>query len=523
MVLSIRNRSARVIAILLASALASANLRAQSAPVMDTLAEARRLRDTRDFAAAAALLRPYADAHPDDAGSARFAALMAYWAKDRHAADSIYAHALTGHPNDAGLRLEYARFLLETSSRARTLAVIAPMLAADSASYAPAELARARTLLGTADYWGGDLTGARREFATALSLDTSVTDARRQLTEIETAAAAWIRIGSAFWSDDQPLRHASFDAEAGWYGNPLTPLVFRAASTVFDGDASTESASSAEADLTTYVPAAHLDLGLGAGVLQRSFADASDWTARAALGVRLPHLITLGTRFARAPYTHTVRSLEQAVMVSSLEAGVRWGAPRGWLGEVLARREDYPDDNAVSTAYGWVLAPLVRRAGATVQAGYSFTAQSAGESRFSPRGDVSFPPGQPPASVPGEYNPYYTPRNLRAHSALVSASVHPGGRWSASGDGRYALSARDEAPVLLPVVTPPNVTVARAFYDRSFTPWNARGSIDVAATESIRIGILAEHGRGAYYSFTSARVALTYAFVAAARRRADLR
>jgi hypothetical protein len=523
MVLPSPNRSARVLAILLASAFVSANLCAQSAPVADTLAEARRLRDASDFTAAAALLRPYADGHPDDAGSARFAALMAYWAKDRVAADSIYARTLAGHPNDGALRLEYARFLLETSARARARVVLAPMVATDSVSYPPAQIAWARTLLGTADYWSGDLTAARREFATALSLDTSVTDARRQLTEIETAAAAWIRVGSAFWNDDQPLRHASFDAEAGWYPNPLTPLVIRATSTVFDGDASTESVSSAEADLTTYVPAAHLDLGLGAGVLQRSFADASDWTARAALGVRLPHTIILQTRFERAPYTYTVRSLAQAVMVRSLEGGMRWGAPRGWLGEVVGRREDYPDDNSISTAYAWLLAPLVRRASATVQAGYSFTAQSAEESRFSPREDVSFPPGQPPASVPGEYNPYYTPRNLRAHSALVSASVHPGGRWSVSGDGRYALSARDEAPVLVPVVTPPNVTVTRAFYDRSFTPWNARGSVDVAATESVRIGLMAEHGRGAYYSFTSARIGLTYAFVAAARKRADVR
>src|SRR5678816_2578156 len=120
-------------------------------------------------------------------------------------------------------------------------------------------------------------------------------------------------------------------------------------------------------------------------------------------------------------------------------------------------------------------------------------------------------------------SPYYTPRNLRAHSALVAATVRPGGRWTLSADGRYALSARDEAPVLVAVPTPPNVTVTRAFYDRSFTPWNARGSIDVAATESMRIGLMAEHGRGAYYSFTSARVGLTYAFVAAARKRAAVR
>jgi hypothetical protein len=126
-------------------------------------------------------------------------------------------------------------------------------------------------------------------------------------------------------------------------------------------------------------------------------------------------------------------------------------------------------------------------------------------------------------SVPGEYTPYYTPKNLRAHSALVSASLHPRGRWKLSADGRYALGARDDAPVLVAFATPPDVTVSRGFYDRSFHPWNARGSLDVAATESVRIAFAAEHGRAAYYSFTTARVGLTYSFVAAARKRADVR
>ena len=95
--------------------------RAQTTQPVDTLAEARRLRDTKDFAGAAALLRPYVESHPDDAGSARFAALMAYWANDRVTADSLYAQALARHPGDANVRLEYGRFLIETGSSRRAL------------------------------------------------------------------------------------------------------------------------------------------------------------------------------------------------------------------------------------------------------------------------------------------------------------------------------------------------------------------------------------------------------------------
>jgi hypothetical protein len=218
-----------------------------------------------------------------------------------------------------------------------------------------------------------------------------------------------------------------------------------------------------------------------------------------------------------------VRSLATAVMVESVEGAFTFGAHDGWLGEAVVRREGYGDDNVVSTAYAWLLAPLIRGQSGAFHVGYSFAAQSADENRFVPRGDVSLPPGQLPATVPGEYNPYYTPNTLRSHSALVSTSVHPGSRWTFDGDARYALSASDLAPVLVPVAAPPNIVVQRRFYDRSFTPWNARARLGVAASESVRLGFVAEHGQSAYYRYTTGGVQLTYTFVAAARKRVRLR
>jgi len=227
----------RLWAILAVSCAFVTTARAQTPSPTDTLAEARRLRDANRFAAAADLLRAYVDSHPDDAGSARFAALMAYWSKRTAVADSLYARALADHEDDVNLRLEYGRFLMETGAHARAHEVLAPIVSADSATFQPPEIARARTLLGTADYWRGDYTAARREFITALSLDSSVTDARRQLMEIESASASWVRFSADVWDDDQPLTYVTFDADGGWFLNPLTPLGVHARSTLFDAEA----------------------------------------------------------------------------------------------------------------------------------------------------------------------------------------------------------------------------------------------------------------------------------------------
>jgi len=510
--------------ILTISLLAAANLAAQTGTTpVDTIAEARRLRDANDFAGAAALMRPYVESHPDDSGSARFAALMAYWSKDQAGANAVYARAIADHPRDADLRLEYSRFLVETGNASRARVVLDPFVTTDSVSFSLQQVARARTLLGTADYWRGDFTGARNEFCAALALDSSVTDARRQLLEIETATAPWVRVSTDVWDDDQPLRYATFNAEGGWFINPLTPLGVRARSSVYDVDGTSEAMLAAEASFTSYFPSTHLDLVAGAGVVDRSFGEPLDWTARITLGARLPRTVILEAKYARTPYTNTVRSLDSEVMVQTLEANVRWGSTRKWNGQLGARHEIYPDDNSVSSGFGWILAPISSREAASLHIGYGFTAQSAAESRFLPQGDVNVRPGEPPAMVPGEYNPYYTPNNLRVHSALANASVRPTSQLRIEAGGRYALSAQEDAPVLYAVATPPSATVERTFYERSFKPWSARGSIDWNATRAVRISLGGEHGREAYYQYTSGRIELTYTFVAAARGRGNLR
>jgi hypothetical protein len=218
-----------------------------------------------------------------------------------------------------------------------------------------------------------------------------------------------------------------------------------------------------------------------------------------------------------------VRSLDQGIMVQTLEASARWGKARSWNGELGARHEIYPDDNSVSSGFGWILAPIWSREAGSLHVGYGVTAQSAAESRFLPQGDINVRPGEPPTMVPGEYNPYYTPNNLRVHSALVNASLRPTSQLRIEAGGRYALSAQEDAPVLYAVATPPSVTVERTFYDRSFTPWSARGSIDWNATPAVRISLGGEHGREAYYEYTTGRIELTYTFVAGTQGRGNLR
>jgi hypothetical protein len=498
---------------------AAGALPAQTPASADTVAETRRLRNAGDFAAAAQLITPFAEAHPDSAGVEWLAAQTLYWAKRPAEARVMYERAMSRELDDVEFLLDFGRFLVETGANGRAQDVL------EEVTEPPAARARALSLLGTLAYWNGDLRSARRRFIAAVQADSSFAEARQRLSDIEAAAASWIQGGAGFWHDDQPLDRLSFDATGGWFIDPLTPLTVRVTSLNLDpDDFSTETVSVGEAAVSTYFPTLKLDASAAAGVVQRSVDAARDWTGRVTLGARLPGNMKLRGRLERTAYTSTVASLLAETMVRTLGATAEWQSPRGWLGEATARQDRFPDGNSVGTGYAWLLAPLLRRTGGDLRAGYSVAVQDSKRSTFRPRDPVpSFPPGQAPPLVAGIYDPYYTPRDLAAHAVLASANVRPSARISLSASGSYGVSAHEDAPVLIAVSDPgsPDATVVRAFYRRAFNPWTARAALDARVANEVSVGLTGEHARGAFYAYTTAGVRVTWTFTRAAIRRAE--
>ena len=506
----------------------------QPAPA-DTLAEARRLRDARDFAAALAQLEAWVAAHPDDAVAARLRAETLYWLGERRAAGDAYAAAFARWPDDPALRHEYGRFLVETGQARAGRAVLAPLLGR------PDMLGRAEALLGTAAYWAGDLVSARRLLSAALAADANQPDVRRLLEDVHVGAAPWAQVGAELRHDDQPLDRRAVDAAAGWFATPLLGATLRAGLAGLDADAvaGAPGLARAEGELSHYAPAARLESMVAAGVVRRSLPSRTEWTGRAMLGLRLPNGVALRGRAAREPYLRTAASLVTPVTTTTLGGELAWNHPRGWLGEAAVQRERYPDDNAVTTAYAWLLAPVARGARGVLRLGWGASAQDADESRFVLVHDVPSGPGVPVegVSTEGHYAPYWTPSRLRAHSVLAAAELRPGAALVLRAGGSYGVSAREDAPYWTvvnagppeppgppgppgPPVPPAAPLVERRFAERTFHPLELRASADVALGRDARLVVRAEHQRAAFWAGTTVGAGITWRFAAGARRRA---
>ncbi|MDQ3521289.1 MAG: tetratricopeptide repeat protein, partial [Gemmatimonadota bacterium] len=163
--------------------------RAQEVEETHPVAEAARLRDARDFRAAIVALRKHLEEHPYDGDAIRMYAQTLYWSGEVKEAEAVYEAALVRNSEDRRLRLDFARMLMETRRVARARVLLTPLRADPHAA------AEAESLLGSIAYWQGDLTAASRHFERALRLSAENGEAARQLGEIRTLAAPWLRLG----------------------------------------------------------------------------------------------------------------------------------------------------------------------------------------------------------------------------------------------------------------------------------------------------------------------------------------
>jgi uncharacterized protein (TIGR02996 family) len=472
----------------------------------NTLAQVQRLRDTGQFIEAVRVLRVLAVERPADAEIARVLAQTLYWAGDVDAARAAYELAVTRHPDDPTLRLEYARFLAETGDGARARTLLVPLQGR------PGTQAEAAALLGTLAYWEGDVTGARRHFEAALQANPDHVEARRLLAEILAVTTPWVRVSSALAHDDQPLDRMGVSVEAGWFATPLTPVTVRVEPRRYDlGDGRTRPFTDAEVQLAHFAPRLRLDTEVAWGVLHRAGEGdgATNWKGRASLALRLPGHLRVGARGEWTPYLYTTASLDTPVVVQSGTALVRLDHPRGWLGEAAYQRQRFPDGNIVTSAYAWQLVPLVYRGGGELQVGYSVAAENAAESRFVLTAPgPPFPPGHPRVDAAGRYEPYYTPSDVLTHSVIAAAAARPSSRATIRVGGGYAFRATEQAPAFVVSAG----ALQRTMVPREFIAWNGRGSIEIAVSRNTTLVARGEAGRSAFYTSSAAAIEVAYRF-----------
>ncbi|CAN5675446.1 hypothetical protein BH23GEM10_BH23GEM10_01410 [soil metagenome] len=321
---------------------------------------------------------------------------------------------------------------------------------------------------------------------------------------VHAQQAPWLTADVRAVTDDQPRDALLLRIEYGRYLTPDVTIAARALAERIESRATVEPGLTG----TLAIPSARIGAALTASAQFGAPGGGIELLGDARVSRALGAGTALRARFSRDRYTATLASLDTVVLAHGVEFAIdRAGAP-GWAGELLVRREMYGDDNPVSTAFVWLLAPLSRAARHSLRAGYAAGWQDAAQSNWVPddarRGPPRGPLATSPDSIPGSYAPYYTPHDVITHSVLANAAVELRGAWLIL-DGAYGVYATELAPVLQRGT---GGDVERLYHRRTFSPARAKLTLAVPLGAMTSFTAEAEHQRTAYFRQTGVRIAV---------------
>jgi hypothetical protein len=197
---------------------------------------------------------------------------------------------------------------------------------------------------------------------------------------------------------------------------------------------------------------------------------------------------SLTAEAARMPYLRTLSSLDTSVFENQLSAILDWRERHGALLNLGTQASGFGDGNRVAAAWAWALSPPLRRSVFSARVGYGFSYSDARESRFFSKKTLHeiLNPYDPDAVIEGIFLPYFTPENMRIHTALANVSWVLGENFSLYLNGSYGFHARAMNPYLyLDMDAGGELFIQRDFLEMAFTPFDVGAKLVVRFSETL--------------------------------------
>ncbi|OUJ75133.1 tetratricopeptide repeat protein [Hymenobacter crusticola] len=495
----------KIIPLLLACLFAQL-LRAQTIVSTDTVEYARARVYAKDFAGADHLLTGYNARHLD-VNALRLQAQVLYWSKAYERADNVHRRAVAAFPDLAVLKLDYGRFLYELGKYKQAQVVLTQCLAQDSLQ------PEANLILARLSYQDGHLAAAKSRASFMLKYYPSNAEATALLTELHEAQAPYVRLSSRYLTDDQPLKALVHELEGTWYRSwLLTPT---ARLQLADFTLPETARNSAWLQVSNLLRFNQLGLTVDvAGGLFRSELNGGKWyqTGSVLFTKKAARYLHLDLSTERKPYQRTLASLRSTggLMQHVSAAAIRFDKSERWLGKAAYERQTFADQNAVHTAYAWLLVPLLINKGATLQGGYAWSYATANHSTYVPVRALNEIIATN-APVEGYYAPYFSPKNQVVNSLLASFKITPPWKVAFSGQANIGVFARADNPYLFLNKSPADeLYVERGFARTSYHPVDLQFACRVKLSPAL--SLTADYTYRKLFFFTSQQAGLQLSY-----------
>jgi tetratricopeptide (TPR) repeat protein len=439
---------------------------AQQDLLLSTIDKATQLRDAGNFEGAVKVLDEFDSEYPGNNWILRLYAETLFWMKDYDQAATIYEEAIRWHPDDFDVKFEYATLLFEMGKYQKTKEILIVY------THNRPEDAGAESLLGITDYYLGDFKEADEHLKKSLVLnptDKKTNDIYREVSQI---VSPWLKADVIYSDDSQPMQQWSPVLQGGWYQSHFLNLSFSLGLQSFSSDSIHSNLYSFQLQNSFLFPKAGFSAQVSAGGFYTSINQSFDYTWGISLQQKIAQQLYLRVGGERSAYTYTLASIENPFSRGRYNVSVSWEKPKSWNASAGYIGEYFPDDNYVQTFYAWGLSPAISFSVFELYFGYAFNYADAKESRYVPEQSLNeiLDDYNPNEQIKGIYDPYFTPNDQFAHSAISNLFIIPSNKINIKLHASVGFYARAMNPYFYLDKKQGETVIKQGFYQESFTP-----------------------------------------------------
>ena len=472
---------------------------------IDTIELARNCAYQKEFQTADQLLTIYNSHHTDLHGISLHAQVI-YWMKDFDRSVDLYENAIKLFPNPSSLHLDYARVLFSMNKMPKVRKLLREYREFDSTNVEAAIMTAYIAL------WNGKNGHAGKIADQLLQKYPGNAEASDIINKINDWTVPYLKVGTQFLSDDQPVKGQAYYAEAGVYKSWLFAPTVQAAIYRFNAQDSSFHSSWVQLGNTIKLGIKN-QLKLKGGFFQQN-GKSSEFSGSAELSRQITRSFSLQAGIDRRPYQYTISSIKNVVMENASTVSLSYNRKDKWFGKMGYESCQYGDDNKITVAYLWVVAPIISTPHFSLSGGYAYRHADAKNSTFISKESMSdVISNWPPVNgIAGVYSPYFTPENQQSHSALASIKIIPSKKFQFRSSLNIAFAAKADNPYLYVDIHDSGLFFNKGFAPVDYTPTSWTNELSFAVTKKFYITANYNYDKLLYYIGHRGSMELKYVF-----------
>ena len=470
----------------------------------DTLQMAKQLRDKAKYKEASHLLAAYQEHYPKDINALWLHAQTEYWRHHFRLSQKLYARGLNMQPEKDLLRLDYAHSLLGMGDWKKADKVLHALERQDKA-YSDQLLMRAQIT-----YYQGDYIKAAKQVKMAIDSNTQSTAAKELAEDIAIAKAPWVKVGTSFSVDNQPMKIATPSVEAGIYMHQYSSLRMSFYNPIIVRNDVKSAQMVSVGDVSSFANIGLLlkgNIGLSVFPNERT----ATWTGDIYLQKTFIKYLIFDVLAEHKPYLYTSSSIDSTLSTGHITSSIGWSDQTYVNGRLGFDMQLMRGGNYIYTLYGYAYAPVIKISFMHLSLGYSY---SYSDSRYN-----DYTSARPldtiirhfitTQGITGIYVPYFTPHAQQIHSALILLKLNPMRSLEIGASASIGFYAYTQNPYLyLDKSSTNEVYIARDYSRETFIPIDAGVYVEYRFAKNY--SLKADYKYRSTYFYSSNAVGLSF-------------